>query len=183
MVSEQKLLLVSFATHENIGYQNWTRAARAHGLAHRVVGIGQTWQGFMTKIRAYRDFCFQQKNNRDTVLAITDCYDVLSVATSTEILFKYRQFEAPIVFGAERFCWSDSCYPKQKATGDHRYLNSGCVIGHAEQLCAMYDWMIDQSNKVGGSQDDQMLMGHWASLHPTLCCHDTQSVLFPNSTD
>jgi hypothetical protein len=70
----------------------------------------------------------------------------------SEIIEKFKETQANVLFGAENFCWPDdelrSKYPQ--ADGQ-QFLNSGMFIGYAENI-----YKILHSAKVGDQDDDQL---------------------------
>ena len=65
-----------------------------------------------------------------------------------EIVRKFREFESPIVFSAEKTCWPNKDLADQypKVDGEYKYLNSGGIVGYGNHILKMVDIEIEKSD-------------------------------------
>ena len=124
--------------------------------------MGQKWKGGDDmannpggghKINLLKEEMENFKDNPDQILMFTDSYDVIFLAEPSEIIAKFKEFKANLVFGAESFCWPDSkladSYPVPES--GKRFLNSGGFIGYAKDIYALVNF-----KPVQDSDDDQL---------------------------
>jgi hypothetical protein len=153
------------------GFRHFTVATRAHpnlallralgkhfGLGTEIVGWGdklftQWGQGFIRKIQLYHEAvrATYLAEGGDTVILLTDSYDFLPLADADEIVRRFEEFDADIVYNAEVYChpWNQegperdekyrTLFPEFWDTKKFRYLNSGGIIGRAKALLALFD--------------------------------------------
>jgi hypothetical protein len=92
---------------------------------------------------------------------LTDAWDVLICSSLDEIVFKFRAFNAPIVFNAERNCFprADLAERFPTCSTPYRFLNSGFIVGQTEAMIEMLRMM-----KLDEQRDDfQRPDGTWES--------------------
>lgn len=91
----------------------------------------------------------------DTDLVLfTDAYDVFYYDNLEEIVKRYHELSARVVFGAEKVCWPDPELTNKfpEADTEYRFLNSGTFIGEAGTLKRMIQQPIKDDD------DDQLYM-------------------------
>ena len=114
----QKIKVVTVATRETPELKALIRSAKSNGMDLTVLGLGEKWQGFGTKIILTRDYL--QTLEGYTHFIFVDAYDVLFLKPITELPNK-------ILFSAEKACYPDwnkaELYPPNKS--QWKYLNSG----------------------------------------------------------
>lgn len=78
----------------------------------QVLGMGQEWLGGDMnyagggyKVNLLKKELEEHKDKPNLVILFTDAYDVIFTGDDKEILAKFNEFDAKIVFGAEGFCW------------------------------------------------------------------------------
>jgi hypothetical protein len=107
------------------------------------IGKGDTWEGFLTKVKLYINFL--EKRNEKFVIA-TDSRDVLYSQNYQSILKtfldKYYIRGHKVVFNAETNCFPNKELASQHPCQDkkYKYLNSGCFIG---ERTAIIDFWCD----------------------------------------
>ncbi|XP_015171280.1 PREDICTED: procollagen-lysine,2-oxoglutarate 5-dioxygenase 3 isoform X1 [Polistes dominula] len=143
------VLIFTVATNETDGFKRYIRSTEVYGFRDyvRVLGLGKEWRGGNVKtsrgggykINLLKDALKNYQNDRDRIIIFTDSYDVIFLAQISEIVEKFKETEARILFSAEGFCWPDqnlaSKYPQ--VTGGKRYLNSGGFMGYASDVFAI----------------------------------------------
>jgi hypothetical protein len=92
-----------------------------------------------------RDELRQWPTLDDHIVLFTDSYDVVFFEGCKEILSRFRQSDAQILFSTEKTCWPDESLSEQypEVDTDYRYLNSGGFIGYANQILNIIDEDID----------------------------------------
>lgn len=108
-------------------------------------------------------------------------YDVIFLSDLTEIIDKFKNTNARVLFSAEGACWPDrslaSKYPS--VTRGKRFLNSGGFIGYASDIYAILTYAPIKN------KDDDQLFYTLAYLDEKLREHhkiklDHKSVIFQN---
>ena len=76
--------------------------------------MGEEWKGGdmnnpggAYKINLLKKEMEQFKHRDNLILMFTDSYDVLILGKQDDILKRFHNFDAKVVFGAEPFCWPD----------------------------------------------------------------------------
>lgn len=162
-VHGRKLKVVTVATEETDGYKRFIRSAKLYGIDVEVFGMHEQWLGGDMangpggghKINLLRENLKKYKNENDLILMFTDSYDVIFTERETEILKKYDQSNATILFSAEDFCWPNRSlarsYPIPDVENGQRFLCSGGIIGPASKL-----YEVITMEKVENTADDQL---------------------------
>ena len=152
----KKILVVGYADQQNLYSQNWERSLQQSWIKYVLLGEGQKWKGWVTRINGYLEFLIRSgldKLNKQTIYVLTDVYDLLAVGTEKQFLSKWDQYQTPIVIGAEPNCNPSLCrplenYPESKYAGTkNRYLNFGMVAGTRLALINFLSWLIEDSKK------------------------------------
>jgi len=159
-LKDDKFLVLTVATESTSGFKRYMRSAEKNQLAVKVLGMGEEWKGGDMansvgggqKVLIMRKALESYKDDAEMIIMFTDSYDVLFNANQQQILEKFHQFEARVVFSAEGFCWPDdqlaSEYPPVER--GKRFLNSGLFMGYAPEL-----WQILNSADIANDDDDQ----------------------------
>lgn len=157
------VLVFTVASNETDGFKRYLRSTEVYGFRDhvRVLGLGKEWKGgymkFGTgggyKINLFREALKVYQDDKDRIVIFTDGYDVIFLAGLPDIVEKFKESEARILFAAEGSCWPDkslaSKYPQ--VTGGKRYLNSGGFIGYASDVFAILNAAV-----VEDTSDDQL---------------------------
>jgi len=163
---EEKLLLVTVATEETDGYKRFMRSAKLYNIDVEVFGLNQEWLGGDMangpggghKLNLLRNGLKKYKDDKNLILMFTDSYDVVLTADKSDILQKFKKFDANILISSEDFIWPDrslaSKYPALEEDG-YRYLCSGGIIGYAP---ALYE--VISLKAVNHTDDDQLYYTH-----------------------
>lgn len=136
---------------------------------------------FGIKLREFSNFINKPELCNDDIVLFTDAFDVAYFGNKTEIVKRFREFENPIVFGCEKYCFPDPQNCDKYTDRDGRefpYLNSGMFIGYvwAFRLCI--------SNYVyNDADDDQRFWTHMFFEKPELIELDYDNRLFLNMND
>ncbi|XP_065190201.1 multifunctional procollagen lysine hydroxylase and glycosyltransferase LH3-like [Sycon ciliatum] len=158
---QYKLLLLTIATSPTDGYTRFARSCQHHGVQFEAIGMGEEWRGGDMlvstgggqKIGLLTKAAEKYKDEQDLILMYTDSYDVIINSDPAEIIQKFMDFNANMVFAAEGFCWPDESlatkYPRV-AMGK-RYLNSGGFMGYAPKF-----YSVVSHKEVSDTYDDQL---------------------------
>lgn len=94
------------------------------------------------------------KDDADQLIMFTDSYDVIFMSPLDDIVTKFRNTGARILFSAERYCWPEpelhSVYPTV-GDGHVRFLNSGMFVGFAKDVYEIID-----ETRLKDTDDDQL---------------------------
>lgn len=123
--------------------------------------MGEPWRGGDMnqlgggyKINLLRNALESMKDNDEQLIMFTDSYDVVFMSELNDILTKFKNTGARILFSAERFCWPEpelhNAYPTV-GDGQVRFLNSGMFIGYANDVYEIID-----EKRLKDTDDDQM---------------------------
>lgn len=154
-----KLLTVS--TTHNQFTKDWENSAKIYGYNYEILGVGEPWKGFNTKMQLLIQFL--QTQRADELMVVTDAYDLLMTGPPEELERKFKKLHKPIVIGAESGCslncdrsGADTC----AIEGVNRYPNGGFVMGSAQDLLHLYEHA-----KQHGNGDDQVGFSSYWKLH------------------
>ncbi|XP_044301321.1 procollagen-lysine,2-oxoglutarate 5-dioxygenase 1 [Varanus komodoensis] len=141
---KDNLLVFTVATKETEGFRRFQRSAQFFNYTLKVLGSGQEWHGGDDeksagggqKIRLLKSALEEYADEEDLVILFTDSYDVIFASRPAELLKKFRQAKAKIVFSSETFIYPDrrleAKYPQVQE--GKRFLGSGGFVGYAPYL-------------------------------------------------
>jgi hypothetical protein len=155
---------------------NFFESLKNTGWNYIRVGMGEKWNGYMTKVRAYLSVC--DKFDAEQVLIFSDARDVLAVRPPKAFSEAFAYFKSDIIVSGEIFCDGKterpddyigyqcvSLFPYFKAnnmtTPIRKFVNSGLIAGKASHLKLMWAWIIDK-----GFDDDQLGVGSYMNTFP-----------------
>lgn len=189
--SFDKFILLTVATEENDRLKRFRESCEYFGVPYKILGLGDEWTGGKAKDGVLQSFGGGQKINllkkelnswislKDTIVMFTDSYDVVLLANPVDILRKFRDFNTPIVFSAEKTCWPDpslsDLYPESLT--DYRFLNSGGFIGYADWISRIIE------DPIENYEDDQLYYTkkYLASLEKRM--PEVSEIKIENTTD
>ena len=88
------------------------------------------------------------------VVIFTDGFDVFWTNTVYEVVGRFLEMKAEVVFAAEKYLWPNKHLRFPPAPTPYRYLNSGCFIGRVAELRKILATLIHDS------ADDQLYIQH-----------------------
>lgn len=156
------------------------------------VGAGERWDGFICKIRAYKDACTKFDENK--ILIFSDARDVFCLRQPKAFIDAFNYFDTDIVCSAEIFCEAKhevaddyagwQCVSLAPYFAFHatpaparKFVNSGLIAGRAKALLAMWQWILDNNFK-----NDQLGVGMYINKFPHQVKLDTDAILLHTST-
>src|SRR6478752_3200455 len=127
-----KIKVITVATQDNHGLQMLRKSLDLAGMDYTVLGMGEPWRGFGTKIILTRDYL--RTLTGYTHFIFVDAYDTVFLKPITDC-------EGGIIFSTEKNCWPDIDKAKEypKTEGPFRYLNSGCYIAPIDVFLQLID--------------------------------------------
>jgi hypothetical protein len=146
------------------------------------------------KLRLVKELLRHRRD--DAVVLFADAFDSVLLPCRDTILGKFRAFEAPIVFSAEKGCWPDphlkARYPQPESRAmapqdatlrrlrptppletPFRYLNSGGYMGYAGAIRSVLAEL-----EAPDEDDDQRLFTHYFLEHRETVGLDHESTIF-----
>ncbi|XP_028597444.2 procollagen-lysine,2-oxoglutarate 5-dioxygenase 1 isoform X2 [Podarcis muralis] len=148
---DDNLLVLTVATKETEGFKRFRRSAQFFNYNVKVLGLGEEWHGGENKrttgggqkIRLLKSALEEYAEKEDLVILFTESYDVIFASGPAELLKKFRQAKAKVVFSSETLIYPDrrleAKYPQVQE--GKRFLGSGGFIGYASHLYKLVaDW-------------------------------------------
>lgn len=178
-----RLRVVAVATDPRPQLRALQQSVKNAGHELEVIGMGTTYPGLGLKIIAMAEWLPTVPD--DEYVLLVDAYDVLFLQSAEEILQRFHQFCAPIVFGAETRCHPDTALtlvhperrPRLHGRGEGEqpffYLNSGTYMGRADDIKRMFQHVAEDLQlhyNWGGADyrqvnDQRWFMRHWFRHH------------------
>lgn len=178
-----KVEFITYCNKKNEHSLNFEKSFRKFHHKYKILGQGEKWNGFMTKIKAYHKYLSKQKNdNSQMIVVLIDCYDV--IACSDLFYSKLKSINLnKILVSSQQDCkdyncielknwWKENLPKKQK---NNHYANSGFILGTVSNVLDLLNFMIlDNKN---GEQDDQMSLCKYIEKYPNKIDIDINSAI------
>lgn len=132
-----KIQIVTVATHKTGYIDQLSESCKKGGSNLKIIGLGQKWEGFSTKLKLM--YKFLKSIEPTSIVVFIDAYDVVMLGNTKELLERYYNFRKPIVLSVETknswFKW----YVEKLYFGTYKeeIINSGCYMGEARFLLEM----------------------------------------------
>jgi hypothetical protein len=156
------------------------------------LGLGEKWEGFINKIKAYAKICSELPAKQ--IVVISDARDVFCVRPPKAFIEAFLEFKGDIVISTELLCEGNfeasesdihiQCFPLNKyysardiKPGIRKYINSGLIAGRAGAIADMWTWILE--NKY---TDDQLGVCKYAVTFPARIELDIHASLLHSST-
>jgi hypothetical protein len=177
-------LVVTYCNkYKETNYENTRRLVatlKNNNWDHVVLGEGECWENYTTKVKAYRKYL--ETLHPDKIVVISDAHDVYCLRNVHYFVEEFRALQKPIVVSMELFAegrvnynptqqysqveWLGPYYEHhgmQIKPDDHvkKYVNSGLMCGYAKNLMHLNEWTIQH-----GFIDDQKATASYANAHP-----------------
>jgi hypothetical protein len=184
--SEIRMVCIGVATDStHRGYKAYTASAKKHSIDTRVVGLGQEWQGWKWRTEQYVNTLLSFKS--DTIIVITDVYDVLFNGTMANMYHNYMKLvqndTSKVVFGMEDGNGSNH-YGHVSNNSVLPNINAGCCCGRTDVLYKVWSSVLRTYNIIN-SLDDQYTLGYLITHSQEIRSHivfDSNSKLISNMT-
>lgn len=155
-----RFVVITVATERNENLQRFEDSCKKNDVPYLILGLGDKWEsgraengvllepGGAQKIIYLRNEIKNWDDLENTIILFSDSYDVIFNDGPKELVRKFREFNSPIVFSAEKTCWpnSDIADEYPKVDGDYKYLNSGGFVGYGNHILEMVDIDIQKSD-------------------------------------
>ena len=170
-------LLVAYDNEPNDNTRYFIKTLETRGWSYKLIGLGEKWEGWPTRMRAYRDFLCTLDDEQLVVLS--DARDVVCVRGPKAFLKGFNTFKKDMVVSMELLCdtmlnppadWGfNQCIPLTAywrhynvTTLPHRkFVNNGLVSGRVKALKACLNWIIDNNYT-----HDQFGLGNYMNTFP-----------------
>lgn len=174
------LLILAVGTDMTHGLQRFITSCKNVKLHHKILGLDKQWKGGNMaigmgggmKVNLLKEEL--QTLDDDQLILFSDSYDVIMCASEEEIIRKYKAFQTPVIFGAEKSCWPDTSlankYPQTNSV--YRFLNSGGFIGHVKDIKKML------ITSIAHSDDDQLYYTNFFLANQDFLSLDYYSSIF-----
>ena len=176
--------IITYANKSDVPMlKNLIKTLESNGYKYTVLGKGEKWKGFMTKIRSC--LTYTKTLPDDQIIAVVDGYDVFASGPSSEFVERYKSYGYPLVVGAETRCGAN-CVPLKEWWNHHasrittttlQYCNGGFYVGKAMDVALLLQYMLDL-----GIDDDQIALGTYLNRYPERAMLDTKALLVGNIT-
>ncbi|XP_043475524.1 procollagen-lysine,2-oxoglutarate 5-dioxygenase isoform X1 [Leptopilina heterotoma] len=148
-VDTDDVIVFTVATNATDGYKRFIKSSKVYGFNDKVkvLGFGESWKGGdvqrttggAQKLNLLKQALDEYKDDTKKIMLFTDGYDVIFLTDLDSIVEKFKDFNARIVFSAEKHCWPDknliSEYPS--IARGLRFLNSGGYIGYVSDIYSL----------------------------------------------
>ena len=175
------ILVIGYANKKCANVHNWNMSMEKYGYRHIVIGHGEKWKGFMTKIRGYRKHLVDAEGggNYDLVI-LCDVFDFYACGPSSELEKRYKAFNCDLLVGAEETLWMTfipitEYWKHHKSKNNRRYVNSGFMMGSPDKLIEVCDFILGT-----GLHDDQVALAHYCNKYPAGVSLDQEQSIVSN---
>ena len=135
------------------------KSCKENNVNMNVDGIGSKWNGNKDKPTNFINFLNECRD--DQIVMFVDAYDVILFDNIENIINKFLEFNKPLVFSAEIYCWPDNdiykYYPEKTKNEKFRYVNSGTYMGYAKDLKEMLKTYNEGKNCIKYNQKDDTI--------------------------
>jgi hypothetical protein len=185
-------LVISYDNAPTENTKSFERSLKKNGWQYKFVGEGETWEGWRTRMKCYYKHLNELQD--DKVVVVSDARDVFCVRSSKWFMHAYDSMESDFIVSAEIICSGKfeqevqygNCVPvteywkhheiKKDQMPLHRYVNAGLIVGKAKPIRTFLKWAIDTFQT-----DDQIALGRYINLNPSICKLDSDLRLLHTS--
>jgi hypothetical protein len=183
-------LVISYDNAPNDNTRFFVKTLQETNWAYKMVGEGDAWEGFPTRMKCYLKELSALKE--DHVVVLSDARDVFAVRPPNEFMKGFLSYGGRVVVSMELFCeghiaedrtkgfqcipltryWNHYAYDKPH----RKYVNMGLVAGYAKDLIMMLSWILEHKYT-----DDQLGLGNYMNAFPHLVYADAIAELVHTS--
>ena len=140
----------------------------------KVLGMGTKWNGFLDKVRAYRDYTHTLPD--EDIVVIVDGFDTQIHGTLEVAVSRFQKLNKPIVVSHSPNIIPEILTVKIFGTCNNgNVANSGLMMGRAKYMRDLLDDIAEES-----CQDDQRGLNTMCEKHNVYV--DTDNLVFENTT-
>jgi hypothetical protein len=159
--------------------------------AYKLVGEGEKWEGFPTRMKCYLRELTTLKE--DQVVVLSDARDVFAVRPPNEFIKGFLSYGGRVVVSMELFC--EGYMADDRTTGGQcipltnywrhynlteqphrRYVNMGLIAGYAKDLKQLLSWILEHKYT-----DDQLGLCNYLNAFPHLVYADVKAEMLHTS--
>jgi len=186
-------LVITYDNKPTKNTRNFLYTLNRNKWDYVLIGEGETWEGFISKMRGYKKYL--ETLNPKKIVVISDSRDVFCLRCPKSFLKKVRGIKQPMIVSMEIFC-EGMIFPKEDYKGTQcvllndyykhhgidssvnlrKFVNSGLICGEAGVVLEYFNYAID--NKF---EDDQLALGMFMNLYPEKIFADIHANLLHNS--
>lgn len=179
--------------HKN-GFENTSRYINTlnnNNWDYIILG-GETdiWEGYMTKIKAYKKYLETIEPNK--IVVVTDAHDVYCLRNSSSFVENFKKNKYNMIVSMELLAEGYIQYDKNKIYRQvtwldkyfkyhninygcfmKKFVNSGLICGYSKDLLDCFNYMIDNNYN-----DDQKALGDYMNKYPDKVFADLESNIF-----
>jgi hypothetical protein len=178
-------------THPNT--QNFIRTLENNDWKYNILGRGDIWKGFTSKIEKYYEFLLTLDPNN--IVILSDSRDVFCTKNPSSFINDFKKYNKKIVVSMEIFAEGNITYDVNKEYQqvtwieeywkmynidynkiNRKFVNSGLIAGYVDELTKFFKWSIDNLYT-----DDQKALGAYVNQYPELIYADIDAELLHNS--
>jgi len=173
---DKMLEVITYSNKDNSGLNNLICCLDRLHYSYTVLGKGETWVNFMTKINSCLNYISTLAP--DKLVVVCDAFDVLVQSPPEELIARYKSFNSPLVVGTELMCSPSKCYKlvkywkDKKKPNENIHPNGGFYMGPAKVLVPMFRYMLSLD-----ISDDQVALGKYIEEHPQHVKLDCEALL------
>lgn len=187
-MQQMQPIVITYDNEPNSRTDIFLKTLSYHGWNHTLIGKGETWKGFISKMQGYSNAI--QSLPDEQVVVLSDARDVLCVRSPLAFLGMYRKFGKELVVSMEMLCGGRfnvaddyqhvQCIPLKQYWEHYninprparKYVNSGIMVGTVRAFKQLYAWIFER-----GFTDDQFALGSYMNTFPERVAADTDAIL------
>ena len=181
-------LLITYDNKPNENTHRFIRTLKANAWDHILLGEGDVWEGWSTRMTAYRS-CLTALPD-DIVVVLSDARDVVCLRSPKAFLKGFASYKKDMVVCMELMCGGKfdvpdtfncvQCVPLYKYWAFHgiaekplrKFVNNGLLAGTVKALRELLEWSIANEFK-----DDQLALGSYVNAFPDRVALDVEAHL------
>ena len=186
-------LLVTYDNAPDDNTRRFIKTLETQGWSYKLIGVGDKWEGWPTRMRAYRDFLSTLDDEQLVILS--DARDVVCVRGPKAFLKGFNTFKKDMVVSMELLCDAKlnppanarcvQCIPLTAYWRHHnvtalphrKFVNNGLVSGRVKALKACLNWVIDNNYT-----HDQFGLGNYMNTFPDRVAADVNADILHTTT-
>jgi hypothetical protein len=186
-------LLVAYDNAPTNETRFFEKTVQSYGWDYTLIGMGETWEGWPTRMKAYRKHLDLLPEDR--IVVLSDARDVVCMRGPKAFLEGFRTFGKDMVASMELTCSgqfnvpdnfkSTQCVPLGRYWAYHgiktlpnrKFVNNGLLAGSVKALKPYFDWILEK-----GFTDDQFALGSYVNEFPDRVALDVEALLLHTST-
>lgn len=182
-------LVVTYDNIPNEYTQYFTKTLRAQKWDHIIIGKGEVWEGWTTRMKAYRNYLYTLPDEK--IVVLSDARDVVCTRSPKAFMDAFKSFNKDIVACMELICAQTFEQPQERRAlancqplheywsyygittlPKRKFVNAGLLSGRVKALKVYFDWAIEK-----GFKDDQLALGNYLNAFPQTIAADTEAAM------